>query len=369
MRFENKLPQLPQGVVFNKKVVVLVGGGVVLFIVVFISLLQFSAPKHAMREEVIPVIDNQGAIEMIRRLQQEKLQATKPQQDTVLQEEETLQQTVPVHLTRLDREAAISIYQHVTHQSTKEDEAIGSFSKIELPATDLTMPDLLPNEYKQQNQQGEKQTFLVNQEQTNSSVLANYSQQSYVCSISAGSVIPATLQVAINSDLPGAIIGKVRQSVFDSVTGEHLLIPQGSSLIGQYDAEVAYGQDRVLIAWQRLIFPNGDSFQLEGQPGVDNLGTAGLKDKVNNHRLRLFAGSLMYSVLSVASSLQSQHHETDNHDFKSALSDSAAQSMTQTGLSMLNKNLNIQPTLTARVGMKFNVLLRQDLAFPSSYCG
>ena len=187
-------------------------------------------------------------------------------------------------------------------------------------------------------------------------------------SVAIDSVIPVTLQTTINSDLPGAIIGKVRQSVFDSLTGSSLLIPQGSTLLGQYDSNVTYGQNRMLVVWQRLVFPNGDSFQLDGQPGVDGLGTAGLKDRVDSHWQRLIGGSLMYSILGAAGSLQVHHHDREENSLATALGDSIAQRMSETGMTFANKNLNVQPTLIARAGMRFNVLLRKDLVFPDSYC-
>ncbi len=90
--------------------------------------------------------------------------------------------------------------------------------------------------------------------------------------VMAGSVIPAVLVSGINSDLPGPILAQVSQNVFDSATGKYLLIPQGSRLIGAYRNASAYGQQRVQIAWQRLIFPNTSSMDLPQMPGADQSG-------------------------------------------------------------------------------------------------
>ncbi len=365
MKSDSQLPRISSGMVFNKRLIILLVGGSVVFIGFFIGMLQMSAPKKVTRETNAPFVDNQAAMEMIHRLQRKKLphsESTVNEVEDVILEEERFN---PLLVTQFDNGSAISVFRQANPPAF-EVEHRQSTQEVAVP--DISMP-VMPNDYKQQNQQNEKKIFLSKRIKANASELIGFEPSAASCAIKAGSVIPAILQTAINSDLPGTIIGKVRQSVFDSVSGRYLLIPQGSTLLGQYDADVAYGQHRILIAWQQLIFPNGDSYQLEGQPGVDGLGAAGLKDKIDNHLLRIFSGSLMFSVLSVGSSLQMHHHETEHDNLQSDIGDPVAQKMAQTGMSMLNKNLNIQPTLIARVGMRFNVLLRQDLVFPGVYCG
>jgi type IV secretory pathway VirB10-like protein len=108
--------------------------------------------------------------------------------------------------------------------------------------------------------------------------------------LSAGTVIVGVLLTGINSDLPGQILGQVSQNVYDSATGKHLLIPQGEKVVGEYDSRVVYRQERVLIVWTRIIFPDASSISLEAMPGVDMSGYAGLCDKVNNHYLKLLTG-------------------------------------------------------------------------------
>ena len=86
--------------------------------------------------------------------------------------------------------------------------------------------------------------------------------------VKAGTIIPAVL-VIVNSDLPGQLIAQVRENVFDTESGQYLLVPQGARLIGLYDHQVAYGQERVLVTWKRVIFPNGSSLSLkDGMPGT-----------------------------------------------------------------------------------------------------
>lgn len=75
--------------------------------------------------------------------------------------------------------------------------------------------------------------------------------------VMAGTIIPASLITGLNSDLPGTIIAQVTQPVYDTVSGSHLLIPQGARLVGRYDSQVSFGQDRALIVWDRILFPDG----------------------------------------------------------------------------------------------------------------
>ena len=116
--------------------------------------------------------------------------------------------------------------------------------------------------------------------------------------VKAGTVIPALLITAINSDLPGPVIGQVRENVYDTVSGNYLLIPQGARLVAHYDSNVAWGQERVLVCWNRLVFPNGDSVGLECMPAADLAGAAGLTDQVDEHWVRILKGAAVASLLA-----------------------------------------------------------------------
>jgi Bacterial conjugation TrbI-like protein/DNA topoisomerase len=105
--------------------------------------------------------------------------------------------------------------------------------------------------------------------------------------VKEGTIIPTTLLTGINSDLPGQIVGQVRENVYDTVSGAYLLIPQGSRLIAAYDSAVSFGQERVLVCWNRLIRPDGVSISLECMPGVDLAGSSGFSDEVNHHWWRI----------------------------------------------------------------------------------
>jgi len=176
--------------------------------------------------------------------------------------------------------------------------------------------------------------------------------------LQAGNVIPASLITGIRSDLPGQIAAQVTENVYDSPTGRCLLIPQGARLIGIYDSQVAFGQSRVLLAWTRLIMPNGRSIVLERQPGADTAGYAGLEDGVDNHWGKLFKAALLSTSLGVGSELGSSGQD---NDIVQALRRGASDSANQLGQQIVRRNLNIQPTLTIRPGLPVRVIVNRDL--------
>lgn len=184
----------------------------------------------------------------------------------------------------------------------------------------------------------------------------------------AGFVVPATLISGINSELPGQIMGQVSQNVYDTATGKHLLIPQGSRLVGQYSSAVAYGQARVLIAWQRIVFPDGKAMDIGSMPGADSAGYAGFNDQVNNHYFRLFASAFLMSGVTAGISLsQPKQNGTSQPTASSALSEALGQQLGQVTAQLISKNMNIAPTLEIRPGYRFNVMVTKDMTFSKPY--
>ncbi|WP_298291400.1 TrbI/VirB10 family protein [Thiomonas sp.] len=182
----------------------------------------------------------------------------------------------------------------------------------------------------------------------------------------AGSVIPAVMLTGIDSDLPGTISAQVRQTVYDSLNPSVVLIPQGTRLIGEYSSEVAYGQSRVLVAWSRLIYPNGATIDLRGMEGTDGKGQAGFHDQVDNHSFRVFGSAILMSLLGVGAQL-SQPQNSGALNTPSASQQAAAataQQLNNVGTNLLNRNLNIQPTLVIRPGYAFNVLVNRTMILP-----
>ena len=182
--------------------------------------------------------------------------------------------------------------------------------------------------------------------------------------VKAGTVIPAALITGINSDLPGQVVAQVSENVYDSVSGNFLLIPQGSRLIAAYDSMVAWGQERVLLCWNRVIRPDGSSITLDCMPGVDLAGYAGFADEVDNHWWRIIGGAALSSLLA-ATAQRSQGDVTGYQpSFPQAWASGTAGGINQAGQQLTTKNLQIQPTITVRPGFVVNVLVTKDIVLP-----
>lgn len=183
-----------------------------------------------------------------------------------------------------------------------------------------------------------------------------------------GSVIPATLISGINSDLPGRITAQVSQNVYDSATGHHLLIPQGTKLFGRYDSKVSFGQSRVLVVWTDIIFPNGSTLQIGGMAGTDAQGYGGFHDKVNRHYLRTFGSAVLLAIIGTG--IDMAVPESSTLATQDTASDAARRNFAETfgrvAERTINKNLDVQPTLRIRPGYKFNVLVDQNIVFPAT---
>ncbi len=179
--------------------------------------------------------------------------------------------------------------------------------------------------------------------------------------IKAGTVLPAVLITAINSDLPGPVIAQVREHVYDTVTGDHLLVPQGSRLLAQYDSMVAWGQERVLVCWNRLILPNGDSIDLQCMPAADLQGAAGLADEVNEHWWRILKGAAVATLLSAGTAYVAGDTTSYSPSVGQVTARSAAGEIGQVGAQITRTNLSIQPTITVRPGFSVNVIVTKDM--------
>ena len=189
--------------------------------------------------------------------------------------------------------------------------------------------------------------------------------------IRAGFVIPAIMISGINSDLPGQVMAQVSQNVWDTATGRFLLIPQGTRLIGAYSSDVAYGQERVLMAWQRLIFPDGKTFDIRAMPGADSAGYAGFTDQINNHWFRTISSAILMSgVIAAVDLSQDNNNSSDSSDRQragDALSEALDQTLGQVLGQIISKNLNVAPTLEIRPGYRFNVIAFKDMTLPGPY--
>jgi type IV secretory pathway VirB10-like protein len=180
--------------------------------------------------------------------------------------------------------------------------------------------------------------------------------------VKAGTVIPAALITALNSDLPGEVIAQVTEPIYDHATGRTVLIPQGSRLIGRYDSQIAYGQERALIAWNRIIMPDGRSINIGSMSGGDLTGAAGLKDQVDGHFWQLARGILLSTVFSVgAASAQDASARSSGELVLNSASSGISTGAQQVGQQITSRDLNRQPTIKVRAGWPLRVLVNKDM--------
>lgn len=184
-----------------------------------------------------------------------------------------------------------------------------------------------------------------------------------------GTVIPAIMISGINSELPGQIIAQVSQDVFDTATGKFKLVPQGSRLIGRYNHQIIFGQSRLLVAWQRIIFPDGKALDIGAMEGVDAAGYAGFSDKVDRHYLRVFGSAILLSGITagLTSSKTDPYNDPYGSSNAAVLSQALAQQIGTVGTEMLRKNIDVAPTLKIRPGYRFHVMAVKDMTFDRPY--
>ncbi len=221
-----------------------------------------------------------------------------------------------------------------------------------------------PDEASSQNGPDRKSAFLTAATETKIYASGRLQTPASPYQVMAGTIIPAAMVTGLNSDLPGQAIATVTEPVYDTVTGKTLLIPQGSRLLGTYDAQVSYGQSRVLLVWTRLIMPDGSSIALDRLPATDSQGFAGIKDGTDNHWGKLIAGAALSTLLGVGAELGSQNRglgDTGQQTVVVATSRSAEDSVNQVGQQVTRRNLNVQPALTVRPGFPVRVIVNKDL--------
>lgn len=220
--------------------------------------------------------------------------------------------------------------------------------------------NMMDSQEQQKHPQDEKREFMAASHNS-----TYYSQSKTQAPLSpfelkAGAIIPAVLITGINSDLPGYITAQVRENVFDTVSGKHLLIPQGTRMIGVYDSKIQYGQGRVMTVWTRLIFPNGNSIDLENMSGIDRGGYSGFQDRVNNHWGKLITGAVFTSVLSAGAKVASGDPNQINPSYEQLAASGAGENIANIGVKVTEKNLGIQPTIEVRPGYRFNLFVQKD---------
>ncbi len=188
----------------------------------------------------------------------------------------------------------------------------------------------------------------------------------------AGSIIPATLITAIDSDLPGLLMAQVRQPTYDTAAGRFLLIPQGARLVGTYDSKVAYGQDRLLVTWMRIVFPDGSSADLQAMAGADPSGRSGFDAQVDNHTRKLFQGALLLSIIGAGAQLSQPQQSATNGEAPSVgqmIAASVGSQIANAGTQLMQRQLSVPPNLRLPAGYQFDVIVDHDVDFAAPYPG
>ena len=233
--------------------------------------------------------------------------------------------------------------------------ALGSLAMLRNPSPGETDAVAL------QNRQDQKEAFLNNPAFAETRNSGDLQTPESPFQVMAGTVIPAALVTGINSDLPGDVIATVTEPVYDTAIGRHVLIPQGSRVLGRYNSQVSYGQTRVQVVWHRVILPDTSSFQLDNLAGADPAGYAGLEDGVDWHWDRIFTGAALTTLLGVGAELAAPENRQDGDRVVIAGRDSAQDTINQVGQEVTRRNLNIQPTLTSRPGLPVRLIVNRDL--------
>ena len=253
------------------------------------------------------------------------------------------------------KEMAVVIAPPTTASSVSEPAAPDAQQPAAATAASNTTPNVA------QNMQEQKRSFLERASDAASVSTHRLQLPTSPYQLMAGTIIAAALITGIDSDLPGQVLASVTEPVYDTATGRHLLIPQGARLIGQYDSQVAFGQRRVLLVWNRIIFPDASSIALDRLPGVDASGYAGLEDGVDWHWQQLLAGATLSTLIGVGAELVAPDRGNGQSQVIVAARQSAQDTVNQVGQELTRRNLNVQPTLTIRPSFPVRVIVNKDL--------
>lgn len=189
-----------------------------------------------------------------------------------------------------------------------------------------------------------------------------------VYELKTGTLIPAVMISGIQSDLPGQILAQVSEPVFDTATGQYLLIPQGSKVVGLYDNQVAFGQKRVLVIWNKIIFPDASHLVLDGMPGADPSGYAGFRDQVKRHIGRRIGSAMLVTAFNVGYELSRRQNQGSTlAGTESAVSSAVGEGIAELGREMIQKEMDVPSTLRIRPGYRFQIMVQKDIPFEAPY--
>ena len=317
-------------------------------------------------EEDIQEVDVQKVIHTLARptkqtqidtLRKPQSRQTKKQPLAFLQKQAAQFEEIQIERLRKATEASITVALPETKHKTG-----GSSSSPHISKGAQSLRHTLRNIDQQHSAASQEQQALKPQAKQKKQPVWHHSAQiqnkasPYI--IQTGSVIPSIMNSGINSDLSGQIVAHTAAHIYDSPTGQHLLIPQGSKLFGTYSNQVNFGQSRLMVIWQRIIFTNGQTYTLPNSSGITGAGYTGLQDKIDRHIWRTFAAAFLTSIIQLGTPKTPPAAYPSTSD---ALGSSAQEGIRQTSQGIIDRNLNVAPTLEIRPGYRFNVLVNKDL--------
>lgn len=262
-------------------------------------------------------------------------------------------------------------YQQTIAKNTSSTSAASSYT---LPSKDEYMNNVLSaysqaygnaaagnNAYNMQNDQAGKNSFFNNGRNGN-----NVGQGEWLNlnTLWQGSIFEAVLTSELNTDLPGEITARISKNIYSSQDGRYLLIPQNSVLYGTYNSSISYSQSRVQVAWHTLIRPDGYQIQLGNMNGTDAKGASGLKGFVNDHPMAYLKAIGLMSVFSIVNSeFSSTMGDTDNPYVQNIIANTQ-QVTNELADKLIDRAMNVQPTIKIKAGTKINIVVNQNLSLP-----
>lgn len=365
----------------NKKMVI---GIVIAFLA--LGIYSFKKAAYSLREEKTPKIEEENNVTTLDNaafsnndilVEKEKTKLQKESSSLVEKEEVNKIKEDDVSNNNLDeyileqiqskREVLRDYYSRILQEEQDARTSTMSFKNMDSNKDNSLTNQRIPQDKKNivlgnndPNKQTDKKNFLNDEEASmyyNSHSLIN-PISSY--EIKAGSIIPGIMITGTISELPGYMVGQVREDVYDTITGNYLLIPAGTRILGKYDSNVTFGQERVLVIWQRLIFPDGRSLGLDNMQGTDLSGYAGFKGKVDNHYFKLLQAVILSSFMGAGEVIITEDKYGDD-DWRYEAGRGGGEVILEFGDKMAERILDQPPTIEIPQGYKFNIIVNSDL--------
>lgn len=179
--------------------------------------------------------------------------------------------------------------------------------------------------------------------------------------LKAGAIIPAVLLTGVDTERAGPVVATVSQNVFDTVSGRHLVLPQGTRLIGRHEGDSAYGDRRAFLVWERLILPNGKSLLLSSEPGVDAQGAIGVRGEVDRRLMPLVVGTLFAGAITTLGQAARDGDGRGAGGLIGDAGDAAAIEGAQVGGRLIDRELQVRPSIRLRPGAPVRVMITRDL--------